>query len=145
VFVSANLSMGVALLNELLKTSLNFIQGPVDIEVVETHHTLKKDAPSGTAKLLANTITQISGKTMVTSHPPTSFKDPNTFGVHALRLGHVVGDHHVSLAFNDEIITISHSALSKDIFAQGACQVASFVMKQPYGLYTMSDYIKEKV
>ena len=143
VFESANLSIGVALLNYLLSQALTTLGSDINIEVVETHHTLKKDAPSGTAKLLANTITSYTGQHMVTDSNHSEGVQANTFGVHSLRLGKVVGEHSVSLAFGSEIITLSHSALSKDIFAHGACRIAKSLLDLEYGHYTMSDILKE--
>jgi 4-hydroxy-tetrahydrodipicolinate reductase len=145
VFVSANLSLGVALLNELLKTSLKFLNQDVEIEVIDIHHSLKKDAPSGTAKMLSKTISQLTGKTMITESASDHPKDANTFGVHSLRLGQVVGEHTISLAFGSEIITLSHSAQSKDIFAHGACTIAQSLLDLEYGVYTMDDIVKEKL
>jgi 4-hydroxy-tetrahydrodipicolinate reductase len=145
VFVSANLSLGVALLNELLKTSLKFLNQDVEIEVIDIHHSLKKDAPSGTAKLLAKTIIEATGKEMTTDSASERPKDPNTFGVHSLRLGQVVGEHTISIAFGSEIITLTHSAQSKDIFAHGACSIAQSLLDLEYGYYTMNDLIKEKL
>lgn len=143
VFESANLSIGVALLNHLLSQALTTLGSDINIEVVETHHTLKKDAPSGTAKLLANTIIKQTGKSMVTDLAHSEGAQANTFGVHSLRLGKVVGEHSVSLAFGSEIVTLSHSALSKDIFAHGACRIAQSLLDLEYGHYTMSDILKE--
>lgn len=145
VFVSANLSLGVALLNELLKTSLKFLNQDVEIEVIDIHHSLKKDAPSGTAKMLAKTISEHTGKTMITESASDHPKDLNTFGVHSLRLGQVVGEHTISLAFGSEIITLTHSAQNKDIFAHGACTIAQSLIDLEYGVYTMSDMMKEKL
>ena len=145
LFVSANLSLGVALLKQLLSDSLHFLGNEIDIDVVETHHTRKVDAPSGTAKLLANTISSITGKTMITSYPESQLKDPNTFGVHALRLGNVVGTHEVHLSLGEEIITISHQALSRDIFAKGALRAVQYLLKQKPGIHTMENLLKEKL
>lgn len=144
VFVSANLSLGVYVLNQLLKKALGYLGSDVDIEMIDVHHTLKKDAPSGTAKFLANTISTITGKTMTTNSASDVPKDPNTFGVHALRLGKVVGEHSITIAFGSESLTLSHSALSKDIFAHGACTIAQSLLDLDYGLYTMDDIMKEK-
>ena len=145
LFVSANLSLGVALLQQLLSDSLHFLGNDIDIDVVETHHTRKVDSPSGTAKMLASTISSITGKTMVTSYPQTQLKDANTFGVHALRLGNVVGTHEIHLSLGDEIVTISHQALSRDIFAKGALRAAQYIVNQKPGIHTMDNLLKEKL
>ena len=145
LFVSANLSLGVALLKQLLTDSLHFLGNEIDIDVVETHHTRKVDAPSGTAKLLANTISSITGKTMITSYPVAQLKDPNTFGVHALRLGNVVGTHEIHLSLGDEIITLSHQALNRELFAKGALRAAKYLVNQKPGVFTMENLLKEKL
>jgi 4-hydroxy-tetrahydrodipicolinate reductase len=145
IFVSANLSLGVALLKQLLSDSLHFLGNDIDIDVVETHHTRKVDSPSGTAKMLASTISSITGKTMVTSYPESQLKDANTFGVHALRLGNVVGTHEIHLSLGDEIVTISHQALSRDIFAKGALRAAQYIVNQQSGIHTMDHLLKEKL
>ena len=118
VFRAENLSYGIKIMKNLINTAMQYRYD--DIEITETHHNRKKDAPSGTALSLADLIGE-------------------NIPIHSLRLGNVAGGHIVSLAMGDELITISHTALSRRIFAQGALKAARFITNCPPGIYGMDN------
>ena len=113
-----------------------------DVELIEAHHNLKEDAPSGTAKMLLSAIHHIEDKTVVYGREGHRKREKNEIAVHAVRGGTIAGVHTVLFAGADEIIEIKHTALSKKIFAVGALQAARFVIHQPPGLYGMTDVLK---
>lgn len=142
LFRSANMSVGVNLLSELVKKAAEALKG-FDAEIIEMHHGEKIDAPSGTALMLADAIKDVlpdrfyvygrSGK--------VGKRDKNEIGIHALRGGNVVGEHSVIFAGQDETITLSHSATDRKVFAQGAIKAAIYISGKENGLYDMSDMI----
>ena len=144
VFFSANMSLGVNLMKVLIKKAAEALGDGFDIEITETHHNLKKDAPSGTALALADSINEVfdGSKEYVYGRTPESGKrEKKEIGIHALRGGTVVGEHEVSFFGNDEIIKISHSARSKSVFAEGALKAAEFIKDKEPGFYGMEDMI----
>ena len=147
IFFAANMSIGVALVAELAAKAAKVLEGSFDIEVVEMHHNQKIDAPSGTALMLANTISDaLSEKPHYEfdRHSKRAKRDPHEIGIHALRGGTVVGEHEVIFAGLDEVIKISHSARSKELFAVGALNAALFLHNQPPKLYGMKELIADK-
>lgn len=147
MFFSANMSIGVNLISELAAKAARVLEGSFDIEIVEAHHNQKIDAPSGTALMLADSISDA-----LTNKPTYEFdrhskrakRDPNEIGIHSIRGGTIVGEHEVIFAGLDEIITISHSARSKDLFAVGAVNAAVFLKGKPAGMYSMKLLVDEK-
>lgn len=147
VFFAANMSIGVALVAELAAKAAKVLEGSFDIEIVEMHHNQKIDAPSGTALMLANTISDALEEKPhyeFDRHSKRMKRDKNEIGIHALRGGTVVGEHEVIFAGLDEIIKISHSARSKELFAVGAVNAALFLHGKEPGLYGMKELIAEK-
>lgn len=147
IFHSANMSMGVNLLIELVKLSAAFLGEEFDIEIIEKHHNKKIDAPSGTALLLAQEINKSQNNRFnyCFGRSETEQKrNPNEIGIHAVRGGNIVGEHHILFAGEDETLTISHSAFSKKIFVKGALKAALFLIDKSNGLYTMEDLVKNK-
>lgn len=141
VFFSANMSMGVALLCELAKKSAEVLPD-AEIEIIEKHHSAKLDAPSGTALMLANAIKSVREKlTFMLGRSGRRERDKNEIGIHAVRAGSIVGEHEVILATKNEIITVSHSAMSRSVFADGAIAAAKWIKGKSAGLYTMQDLI----
>ncbi len=144
MFSSANMSMGVSLLTELAKKAAEVLGTSFDIEIIEKHHNQKIDAPSGTALLLAESV-----KSGLSYTPRYVFdresvrekRDPHDIGISSVRGGTIVGEHDVIFAGHDEYITLSHTALSREIFAVGALNAAAFLVKQPNGYYTMKELI----
>ena len=141
VLRSANFSLGVILLNRLVKEITPILKDDFDIEVVEAHHNKKVDAPSGTAKMLLKSITDETGFKVVAGRDGISKREKQEVGVHSLRGGTIVGEHEVLYCGEDEIITLKHSAHSKKIFANGAIKAARFLKDQKAGLYDMEDVL----
>lgn len=141
VLRSANFSLGVILLNRLVKEITPILKDDFDIEVVEAHHNKKVDAPSGTAKMLLKSITDNTGYKVVAGRDGISKREKAEVGVHSLRGGTIVGEHEVMYCGEDEIITLKHSAHSKKIFANGAIKAARFLIDQKAGLYDMEDVL----
>ncbi len=143
VFYSGNMSLGVALLIELAKKTARTMQG-AEIEIVETHHNRKIDAPSGTALMIADAITSVRPETYVHSGRTGQGKrDPKEIGIHSLRMGNVVGIHEVLVSTESQSITLRHEAHTRALFAEGAVSAAEFLIGKPAGLYTMNDIVSE--
>ena len=116
-----------------------------DIEIVEAHHNQKIDAPSGTALMLADAITEEIDRPMkyeYDRHSKREKRTKNEIGIHSIRGGTIVGEHEIIFAGRDENITLSHSARSKEIFAVGAVNAAVFMSGKPAGMYDMSELVK---
>ena len=148
VLKSANMSMGINLLEKLLKEAAGLLaEAGYDIEIVEKHHKLKKDAPSGTALALGDAINEgLSEKYVyVFDRSQRSIPRPQKeIGFSAVRGGTIVGDHDVIFAGEDEVITFSHRANTKAVFGKGAVQAAKFLCGKQPGLYDMSDVIGKR-
>ncbi len=145
VLKSANMSLGINTLLKLLKEATDvFAPAGFDVEIVEKHHNLKVDAPSGTALALADAINESQGNSYEYVYDRSTRRqkrDKKELGISAVRGGTIVGDHDVIFAGTDEVITFSHRAYSKTVFAKGAIQAAKFLKDKKSGLYDMSDVI----
>lgn len=144
VFFTFNMSLGINLLVDLAKRATKVLGDQFDIEIVEKHHNLKKDAPSGTAIMIAEAINEELGNKMHYVYDRHSVRKPREkteIGMHAIRGGTIVGEHDVIFAGRDEVITLSHSAGSKQVFAVGSVNAAVFLSKCDKGLYQMSDLL----
>lgn len=143
---SANMSMGINLLMKLLKQAAPVLaDAGFDIEIVEKHHNQKVDAPSGTAIALADAINEASEEKYEYVYDRSQRRErrpADEIGISAVRGGTIVGDHDVIFAGADEVITFSHTAYSKTIFAKGAICAAKFMKGKPAGLYNMSRVIE---
>lgn len=140
VFFSANMSLGVNLLIDLVKKAARVLEQNFDIEIVEKHHNQKLDAPSGTALAIADAInSELSQKQeyVYDRHSRRKKRSKTEIGIHAVRGGTIVGDHSVIFAGTDEIIEINHTAMSKEIFGVGALRAAKFLYDKKAGLYSM--------
>ena len=147
VFKTANLSLGVNLMQALCKAAAQVLGDGFDVEIVERPHTLKKDAPSGTALMLADTINEaFEGKKRYVNGREgiVGAREKDEIGIHAVRGGTIVGEHEVMFAGEDEIVTISHSARSKRVFAAGAIRAAKFLRGKGAGRYEMKDLLAEE-
>lgn len=147
ILKSANMSLGINLLQSLLRKAAEVL-GPAgfDTEVVEKHHRLKLDAPSGTALALADSVNEALGGDYeyVFDRSDRRMRRPEKeIGISAVRGGTIVGEHDVIFAGTDEVITFSHTAYSKAVFGRGAVQAAKFLAGKPAGLYDMSNVISE--
>lgn len=148
ILKSANMSLGINTLLKLLKDAAKvFGNAGYDIEVVEQHHRLKKDAPSGTALALADSINEALDNQYeyVYDRSSRSEQRPDKeIGISAVRGGTIVGVHDVIFAGTDEVITFNHTAYSKSVFAKGAIEAGKFLAGKPAGMYDMADVIEAK-
>lgn len=145
VLKSANMSLGVNLLIKLLKESAPILgNAGFDIEIVEQHHKMKKDAPSGTALALADAINESMDNRysyVFDRSPRSEARRENEIGISSVRGGTIVGIHDVIFAGEDEVITLNHTAYSRAIFAKGALSAAAFLAGKEAGYYDMQDVI----
>lgn len=144
VFFSANMSLGVNLLIDLVCRAAKILEDNFDIEIIEKHHNQKLDAPSGTALAIADAIAEtVSYPAEYTydRHSVRKKRDKKEIGLHAVRGGTIVGEHDVLFAGTDEVIEIKHTATSKEVFAVGAARAAVFLVDQKPGMYAMKDLI----
>ncbi len=142
VFRSANMSIGVNVLVSAVKAAAKNLYG-FDVEIVEKHHNKKVDAPSGTAIMLASAVKaahpdykEVYGRSGI-----VGARDKNEIGIHSVRGGTIVGEHQVIFAGNNEVLTFSHEALSRDVFAVGAINAAVFIKDKAPGIYDMNDML----
>lgn len=145
VFFSYNMSIGVSLLCELSKVAAKVLSTGYDVEIVEAHHNQKLDAPSGTAIMLGNAIKEEMPDAYYEydRHSKREKRHTNEIGIHSIRGGTIVGEHQVIFAGTDEIVTLSHSARSRAIFANGAVNAAVFLQGKENGIYNMSNLVNE--
>ena len=146
IFRSANMSLGINVLLELVKKAASVLGDSYDIEIVERHHRRKVDAPSGTALMIADAAANSCGhetEYVFERHSVRHPRDKKEIGISAVRGGTIVGEHEIIFAGHDEIMEIKHTALSREIFAQGAVEAAKFMATvQAPGLYDMSQLVK---
>ncbi len=144
IFRTANFSVGVNLLVKLVKEAAEALGEQFDIEIIEKHHNRKVDAPSGTALMLADGANAAFGgeKEFLYGREGAVGKRKSEIGIHAVRGGTIVGEHDVMFAGEDEIITLSHSARSKRVFAAGAVKAAKWLVGKSSGKYDMNDVLK---
>jgi 4-hydroxy-tetrahydrodipicolinate reductase len=141
------MSLGIATIAAVLPILVRALEG-YDVEIVETHHRHKADAPSGTALVLAEAIASALdadlGSRAVYGREGVAPRQAGEIGIHAVRAGGNAGEHTVLLANEGEEIRITHRALSRRTFALGALRAAEFVVARPPGLYTMADYVSSR-
>ncbi len=144
VFKSANMSVGIALLCKLAKQAAAVLDG-ADIEIIEKHHNQKLDAPSGTALMLADAVKSVreDSEYVYDRHGYRKKRADNEIGIHAVRAGNIVGEHELIFALGNEIVTLSHSAASRELFADGAIRAARFVAGKSAGMYNMDGLVEE--
>lgn len=144
VFFSANMSLGISLLMDLVQKAAAVLGNDFDVEILEKHHNRKVDAPSGTALMLADAVSQnlpYEPDYVYERHTAHHPRDKKEVGISSIRGGTIVGEHDVIFAGHDEVITLSHTAMSKEIFAVGAINAALFLTTQPAGSYCMKDLV----
>ena len=141
VFKSANMSIGINLMADLLQRAAKVLGNGYDVEIIERHHNQKLDAPSGTALLLADAVSKAlpyEPEYIYDRHEKREKRDQTEIGIHTVRGGTIVGDHEVLFAGPDEVIEIRHSALSREVFATGAIRAAIFLAEcRVPGMYDM--------
>ena len=144
VFYSGNMSLGINLLIELTKEAAKVLGNSFDIEIVEKHHNLKLDAPSGTALMIADGISDVLDEEpqyVYDRHSYRKKRSKNEIGIHSVRGGTIVGEHEVIFAGHDEVVTITHQAQSKEVFAAGSVNAAVFLAAQGAGMYDMTSML----
>ena len=146
VVLGANMSVGVNVLLELVGRAAAMLGPDYDVEIVETHHRFKKDAPSGTALKLAERIAEVLDRDIARDlvhgrQGQVGARSRREIGLHAVRAGDVVGEHVVTFATLGERVELTHKAHSRETFARGALRAARFVADKPAGLYTMADVL----
>lgn len=145
IFRSANMSLGINVVIELVKKAAAVLDG-YDIEIVERHHNRKVDAPSGTALMLADAAASVKpggAEYVYDRHSVRQPRDAQEIGISSLRGGTIVGDHEVIFAGRDEVIELHHHAASREIFANGAVKAAKFLIGKAPGLYSMAELVSE--
>lgn len=146
IFRSGNMSLGINLVQQLLQSTTQVLGDNWDVEIVEKHHHFKKDAPSGTALMLAHSIKEVSKKPLYNvcgREGGDVLRQGDEIGIHSLRGGTIVGEHEVFFAGEDEVISIGHQAFSRKVFATGAIAAARYLVRQKQGLFTMQEMINE--
>lgn len=144
VFFSSNMSLGVAVLSALTKKAAAVLGDTFDIEIVEMHHNQKLDAPSGTALMLADAAKaglNYEPEYTYDRHTRRQKRQKQEIGIASLRGGTVVGEHSVYFAGEQEVLTLSHSAGSRSVFASGALTAAAFIVGKQPGMYSMEDML----
>lgn len=146
VFRSGNMSLGINLIIELAKKASAVLVDGFDVEIIEQHHNLKLDAPSGTALMIADAVKEVKtdAEYVYDRHSYRKKRDKREVGIHSVRGGNIVGEHEIIFAGQDEILKISHSARSKTVFAVGALNAAVFLKGKKPGMYNMSDLLSSK-
>lgn len=145
IFYSRNMSIGINLILELSKKATQILGDDFDIEIIEQHHNQKIDAPSGTALMIAEEISSAMDEAPKYVFDRSKLKEKRTkneIGIHSVRGGTIPGNHDIIFAGEKEIITLSHHAESREIFANGAIKAAKYLINQKPGFYTMKDMIK---
>ena len=144
IFRSGNFSLGINLLITLAKQAAKTLGTDFDVEIIEKHHNKKLDAPSGTALMIADAIAseREESEYVFDRHSERKARESKEIGLHSVRGGTIVGEHEAIFAGENEIVTISHSAASREIFATGALRAAVYLAKKEKGLYNMTDMIE---
>ncbi|MEE1197822.1 MAG: 4-hydroxy-tetrahydrodipicolinate reductase [Acutalibacteraceae bacterium] len=146
IFFSFNMSLGINLLVSLAKKATAILGDDYDIEIIEKHHNQKIDAPSGTAIMLANAINETMDGKMIYEydrHSKREKRSKNEIGIHSVRGGTIVGEHEVIFAGDNEVVSLTHQAFSKNVFAFGAVKAAKFLKGKTAGIYDMNGLISQ--
>ncbi|MBQ8357010.1 MAG: 4-hydroxy-tetrahydrodipicolinate reductase [Clostridia bacterium] len=143
IFFSRNMSLGINLLISLCRRAAATLGADFDIEIIEKHHNKKLDAPSGTALMIADALADDGNEHpyVYDRHAERRQRARGEIGLHAVRGGTIVGEHEVMFCGKDEVITLSHSAASREVFATGALRAARFMAGKPAGMYNMDDVV----
>lgn len=142
IFRSANLSLGVYVIKTLAHQAAQLLPG-FDIEIIERHHNQKLDAPSGTALMLYDAVSQPDTQPVFGRNGRTQKREPNEIGIHAIRGGTVAGEHEVGFYGPGEMVTIAHTAQDRSIFARGALRAVRFLAGRQPGEYAMDDLARD--
>ena len=141
VFYAGNVSLGIAVLCRLVKQAASYFPD-ADIEIVEAHHTRKVDAPSGTALMLFNAIKEVRPQAVANcGRSGEGKRAKEEIGIHALRMGNVVGIHEIHIHTANQSLTLKHESGSRAMLADGACDAARFMVGKAAGFYNMEDML----
>ena len=141
LFFASNYSLGIAILTELAKKTAALMPD-AEIEIVEKHHDRKIDAPSGTALSIASALQEVrTDSELVLGRSGQGKRKPSDIGIHAIRMGNIVGEHEVIIGTQNQTITLKHEAHSRALFAEGALTAAAWLINQPAGLYGMKEML----
>lgn len=142
IFYSGNMSVGIATLCDTVRRVVSVFPD-ADVEIVETHHNRKLDAPSGTALMLFDAVKEARpNATPLCGRSGQGKRTPDEVGIAALRMGNIVGVHEVMIATDNERITLKHEAFDRALFADGALKAAAYLLHKPAGFYTMKELLK---
>ena len=142
VFLAANYSLGIAVMSDLVRRTAA-LYPDAEIEIVEQHHDRKLDAPSGTALALFRAVQEVRPSAVArTGRSGQGKRTPEEVGIHAIRMGNIVGVHEVMIGTQNERITLKHEAFSRGVFAEGSLKAAAFLMGKQPGLYDMKDLLR---
>ena len=141
IFRSANLSLGIEVLKELVRKASAMLEG-YDIEIIERHHNKKADAPSGTALILLDAVKNETSEPVFGRHGADCRRKQNEIGIHSVRGGTIVGEHEVDFCGPFETISLTHTAQDRSVFAAGALRAAFFLTRQQNGCYNMADLVR---
>lgn len=148
IFYSANMSIGIALLKSIVQKTAQVLDEEFDIEILETHHRLKVDAPSGTALSLGESAAKGRGKNLsdlqIYPHPNKTLRESGSIGFAVQRGGKITGEHQVRFIGDEEELSFSHYAHDRSVFAKGAIKVSKWLKAQPKGFYTMENLFSSK-
>jgi len=145
VFLAANYSLGIATLTDLVKRAAALYPDG-EIEIVEQHHDRKLDAPSGTALALFNAVKEVRPEaTACCGRSGQGKRTQDEVGIHAIRMGNIVGVHEVMIGTQNERITLKHEAFSRGVFAEGSLKAAKFLIGKAPGMYDMKDLINSEL
>lgn len=140
VFMSGNMSIGIALLMELVRRTVEVFPD-ADVEIVEVHHNQKVDVPSGTALMLANTVKDARGGEFNIGRHENGKRKQGEIGIHSLRTGKVIGEHEVRVDTGSQTIVLKHESHGRELFAEGALCAAAYISVLDSGMYSVSDMI----
>lgn len=144
IFLSGNMSVGIALLTDLAKKAVSVMKD-ADVEIVEIHHNKKIDAPSGTALMLANAVKEIRPEAkFIMGRNGYTQREKEDIGIHSIRIGNVIGDHEIRIGTDSQTITLRHEAHTRTLFAEGSLVAAKFIVTKEAGLYNMKDMLKDE-
>ena len=145
VLLASNFSLGIVVLTSLARQAAKAFP-EADIEIVETHHNRKLDVPSGTALTLAKAVQSVRpGSRLVVGRHENGKRDPADIGVHALRMGNVVGVHEIHICTDTQTLTLRHEAHDRALFAEGALTAAAWILKKEPGLYDMEQVLEDLI
>ena len=139
IFFAGNMSIGIALLVELVKSAVKVFP-EADVEIIETHHNQKLDVPSGTALMIANGIKAVrEDASFLIGRHENGKRPQGEIGIHSIRMGKIVGIHEVKISTSSQTITLKHEAHNRGLFAEGALKAAAFMCGKVKGLYSLGD------